>query len=320
MSCAPRSDKMIFFTNRKNREKFLKSKLFLLVSFSFFLLLTFSGFAQSRNQVLPISWKNPENASAKTTKNPDVSFSEKTFPTKPSKDLLPRVLVNLDSLRDKIYILTHHHPQVMEIFDLFAQTLKKVFMDKKIAEEDLQKIQDALLFAAWEQEKDENHSDEKDSSFLIRPISVANSLLSIGSIYDREIIIAAILHTFPNKSDSLLEEIGSSFGKDVASYIQEMAPDEKPFLNEKTIGARQMELANQLFYVQSLLKNPPKGNQEKEQNLQTLENSLTQAKNLPASSALGTKALQKALESSIKSFTQLLDKNAHSQKTKGKNF
>ncbi len=126
---------------------------------------------------------------------------------------------------------------------------------------------EALKFAALKH-KDQTRKDLGATPYIIHPIGVADTLLTLGQESDVEVLIAALLHDTVEDTNTTWEEIRSAFGPTVEGYVREVTDDKSLPKQErkelqiihaphKSKGAAEIKLADKLYNLKDLLHSPP---------------------------------------------------------------
>lgn len=177
---------------------------------------------------------------------------------------------HLDRARRIIQGLVKENKEVMQQFHVFAQTLKSTYLSGEgLVEKDIHSIINALIFSA-SQHRDQTRKNPEQTPYIIHPIGVADSLISIGGVRDPDTIIAGLLHDTVEDTDTSFEVIKENFGSRVEGFVREVT-DNKSLPGEerkrlqietaphKSAGAAQIKLADKLYNMSSVLYNPPLG-------------------------------------------------------------
>lgn len=142
---------------------------------------------------------------------------------------------------------------VLAGFDAFAKTLEKAHAQKKIS--DIHKILEAVDFAA-----------EKNRFSL----GAAEHLMTVGGVYDPNIIIGALLQGTVDGTDTTFADIQKKFGSEVAKLVRETTDDNTlpaeqreelqisnaPHMSQ---GAAEINLSDKWYNMNLLATNPPSG-------------------------------------------------------------
>jgi len=146
------------------------------------------------------------------------------------------------------------HPAVQREFEAFLATLESAYNQGSISNEGMKKIEEALEMAAFE------HRDQKRTSiinpnppqYIFHPIQVAHNLLSVGEIYDADILAAALLHDTVEDCDTSPEEIERKFGPAVREMVEALS-DQKGLSRDEQLKA-QLEHAAHFSFGSALIK------------------------------------------------------------------
>jgi guanosine-3',5'-bis(diphosphate) 3'-pyrophosphohydrolase len=171
-----------------------------------------------------------------------------------------------DEIRQIVASNSNHNPNVLEGYDRFAANLASL-AGNEISNEEISRICDAISFSA-QKHASQTRKDPEHTPYIIHPIGVADSILTIGKVYDPDIIIAALLHDTVEDTDTSFEEIRDAFGPVVEGYVREVT-DDKALPKEvrkqlqiddashKSDGAAIVKLADKLYNVEGLHEEPP---------------------------------------------------------------
>ncbi|NDD57770.1 MAG: bifunctional (p)ppGpp synthetase/guanosine-3',5'-bis(diphosphate) 3'-pyrophosphohydrolase [Chlamydiae bacterium] len=158
--------------------------------------------------------------------------------------------------------------EMMNQYDGFINTLNKAIKeDKGLKAKDLDRILDAACFAA-ECHQHQTRKNAKQTPYVSHPIAVAESVVSIGKVYDADVIIAALLHETIDDTHATFSEIRERFGTKVESIVREVTEDKSlSSIKRKKIqiiqaptrseGASVVQMADQLFNLNNLLYDAP---------------------------------------------------------------
>ncbi|MES2200572.1 MAG: HD domain-containing protein [Chlamydiota bacterium] len=158
---------------------------------------------------------------------------------------------------------------VLEQFRSFKQSLQKGVEKGLLSEADVGKILQAVSFAA-EKHKSQFRKNANKTPYVIHPIGVANHIVSIGNVYEVDVVIAALLHDVMDGTDATYEEIATYFGLKVVEYIQEVTGEltlsdkeqKKQQIIEAPHQSREVaiiKLADKLHNISTLIKDPSQG-------------------------------------------------------------
>ncbi len=199
---------------------------------------------------------------------------------------------------------------VMAQFAEFSQFLEQGLSKKLLAEADAIKVLDAVSFAA-EKHRLQLRKNPQKTPYIIHPLGVATQIIKIGQVYDRDILIAALLHDTLEDTTTTAEEITSSFGKKVAGYVVEMTDDKR--LSSKERKKQQIihalhqskevaiiKFSDKLHNLNTLMKDPPEGWTEERMD-QYFQWAQAVVENLPAAN----ESLKSAVHNSIAKYWEM---------------
>lgn len=177
---------------------------------------------------------------------------------------------HLNRCRKIIQGLVNDNQAVMEQYNVFAQTLQSTYVaGEGLIESDIHRIIDATIFAAC-QHRFQLRKDPNQTPYIIHPIGVADSMMTIGGVRDPDIIIAGLLHDTVEDTNTTFEDINSIFGSRVEGFVREVT-DNKDLPAEETkrlqienaftksAGAAQIKLADKLYNMSSVFYAAPIG-------------------------------------------------------------
>ncbi|MDD3435532.1 MAG: bifunctional (p)ppGpp synthetase/guanosine-3',5'-bis(diphosphate) 3'-pyrophosphohydrolase [Candidatus Gastranaerophilales bacterium] len=124
--------------------------------------------------------------------------------------------------------------------DTFFVDIKKSLIEQNRPSEDIDKIEQAFLFAKKLHEGQYRISEEP---YIMHPVEVAKILIDLKA--DKNTIIAAFLHDVLEDTDTQPEEIESKFSKDVLHLVQGVTKLSK--LQFKSTEERQAENFRRMF-------------------------------------------------------------------------
>lgn len=104
--------------------------------------------------------------------------------------------------------------------------------------------------------------------YINHPLEVAHLLISVGEVYNENILVAALLHDIIEDTETQPEELAQQFGREVLAYILEVTDDKSlpkqerkrlqianaPALSE---GAKLIKLADKISNVRAVICTPP---------------------------------------------------------------
>ena len=132
----------------------------------------------------------------------------------------------------------------------------------------MNKLLQAVFFAANKHEN-QRRKNSAATPYINHPVEVAEYLNRVGGVDDVEVLIAAILHDTIEDTDTSADEIRELFGEGIAALVLECTDDkslekaERKRLQvvnaaKKSIGAKQIKLADKACTLKSILVDPPK--------------------------------------------------------------
>jgi guanosine-3',5'-bis(diphosphate) 3'-pyrophosphohydrolase len=127
----------------------------------------------------------------------------------------------------------------------------------------------ALRFAAIKH-RDHRRKDPDASPYINHPIEVAELLVRLGELAERELLQAAILHDSLEDTDTTAEEIENEFGPTVRSLVEAVTDDKSLPKQERkrlqienasslSTRAKQIKLADKICNVRDVTHAPPAG-------------------------------------------------------------
>lgn len=174
----------------------------------------------------------------------------------------------LNICRKSIQDTTSNNTNVLNQFDIFANTLKNTYVSGEgLIDKDIIKIINAIKFAAYKH-RFQVRKDPYQTPYIIHPIGVANTLMTLGNVRDPDIIIGALLHDTVEDTETTFEEIEQRFGVRVANFVREVTDDKSlpkqtrkqlqiEHAPKKSAGAAQIKLADKLYNLKDLAQAPP---------------------------------------------------------------
>lgn len=163
---------------------------------------------------------------------------------------------------------SHDHEKVIAQYDRFVQTLQKIYQaGEGMIQSDVQRILEAVVFAA-EAHVQQARKDPQQTPYIIHPIGVAQILLTLGNVRDPDVIIGALLHDTVEDTQVTIELIEQKFGSRAAGFVREVTDDKAlpktrrkelqiTHAPHKSAGAAQIKLADKLYNLTDLSRNPP---------------------------------------------------------------
>ncbi len=182
----------------------------------------------------------------------------------PSFDIVDKILASRTSLNE----LVKGNQTCLEQFDLLAAELERAYnQEGSLTSVDVEQILEGVSFAA-EKHKLQVRKNKEQTPYISHPIGVTVNVMKIGHVRDASVIIAALLHDTIEDTQTTYEEIESQFGKEVATYVDEVTDDKSLAKDQrkrhqvvsaakKSAGAAQIKLADKLYNLNDLSNNPP---------------------------------------------------------------
>ncbi len=171
------------------------------------------------------------------------------------------------STKQSLSSLVQANAKVMDQYHAFEAALQKAIKEGKLSSQDVEFILSGLLFAAEKHQMQTRKNADK-TPYIEHPLGVAESILSVGRVYDAKILVAALLHDTIEDTKTSYEEISQRFGETVSNYVKEVS--ESHTLSEKvrkrlqiihafqhSQGASIIKLSDKLYNLNNLLKEPP---------------------------------------------------------------
>ena len=177
-----------------------------------------------------------------------------------------------DSLKDSIskqfHTFVNGSKEMMEQYEGFVSVLQEaVRQNKGLKESDVERVLDGLSYAA-ECHQFQKRKNTKGTPYISHPIEVAESIITIGKVYDADIIIAALLHDTIEDTQATFHDIRARFGDKVEGYVREVTDDKSLssakrkklqiiHAPQKSKGAAIVKLSDKLYNLNNLLRDPP---------------------------------------------------------------
>ncbi len=170
--------------------------------------------------------------------------------------------------RSFMQTLTSDNSLVLNQYDAFITTLQTAYKNGEgLVYEDVTRVIKAINFAA-EKHRLQTRKGANALPYIIHPIGVAHSLMTLGHVRDIDIIIAALLHDTVEDTATTFGEIHENFGLRVESFLRELTDDKSlppaerkrlQIVNapHKSAGAAQIKLADKLYNLTDLICTPP---------------------------------------------------------------
>lgn len=176
-------------------------------------------------------------------------------------------------VRLRLFELSNENAQVMRAYDSFLDSLRVAYLYTQKADlQDVKEIMGAIVFAA-SKHKNQTRKDQEQTPYIIHPIGVAELIVSQSAFFDKEGIIAALLHDTVEDTKTTEEEIKEKFGERVAEIVSEVTDDmnlSKKIRRKKQIesapyksdSAAAIKFADKLYNVRDFIYRAPVGYSE----------------------------------------------------------
>ena len=136
-------------------------------------------------------------------------------------------------------------------------------------QEGLPLIMRALRFAADKHQR-QRRKDAGASPYINHPITVAETLCSIGKVRDVDTIAAAILHDTIEDTETTGVELETEFGPQIRRIVEEVTDDKSLSAEERkrvqieraagaSLPAKLVKLADKICNVRDVIEAPPVG-------------------------------------------------------------
>lgn len=170
--------------------------------------------------------------------------------------------------RSNVQTLTKDNSLVLNQYNAFITTLQTSYHNGEgIVYADVIRVIKAINFAA-EKHRFQTRKGANALPYIIHPIGVAHSLMTIGHVRDMDIIVAALLHDTVEDTATSFEEIKEHFGLRVEGFLRELTDDKSlPQVERKRLqivnaphksaGAAQIKLSDKLYNLTDILNDPP---------------------------------------------------------------
>ncbi len=157
---------------------------------------------------------------------------------------------------------------MMNQYDGFIAVLDKVIKeDKGLKLSDRERILDAVTYAAKCHQM-QTRKNAKKTPYVSHPMMVAESVITIGKVYDADVIIGALLHDTIDDTQATFHDIREKFGSKVEGFVREVTEDNTLsavkrkkmqiiHASEKSMGASVISMADHLYNLNNLLQDPP---------------------------------------------------------------
>lgn len=177
-----------------------------------------------------------------------------------------------DSLKDSVSkqfkSFVKDSKEMMDQYENFVSILHKAARDNKgLKDSDVERILDAVSYAA-ECHQFQTRKNAKKTPYIAHPIVVAETIVTVGKVYDADIIIAALLHDTIEDTQATFQDIRSRFGDKVEGYVREVTDDKSLsaakrkklqiiHAPDKSKGAAIIKMSDKLYNLNNLLHDAP---------------------------------------------------------------
>lgn len=169
-----------------------------------------------------------------------------------------------DETKQVVASKSNSNPAVLAGCEKFLMDLRE---KSGLSSEEIRRICDAVCFSA-RKHSEQTRKDPEQTPYIIHPIGVADSILTLGEVNDPDILIAALLHDTVEDTKTSFEEIREAFGPEVEGYVRELTDDKSlpkevrkqlqiENASHKSDGAATVKLADKLYNLTDLGRNPP---------------------------------------------------------------
>lgn len=139
--------------------------------------------------------------------------------------MMYRMRIIFSKTRESIIRETQANALVSELFDAFISDLvHERQLRHTISESDIYHILNAAQFAA-ERHHEQTRLNRNKTPYIIHPLQVARNLLTIGHIYDADVLMAALLHDTIEDTETEEKELADLFGYQVQHLVKEVSDD-----------------------------------------------------------------------------------------------
>ncbi len=228
------------------------------------------------------NWKYPFIATLSALLPLGYAFSEENSTAQPKAEervaqaSLPlpinRINQHISEMRTFLQEETQNNTDVLIEFDNLSKMLKNAYLaNNAMNEGDIHIVLEAVGFAA---EKFKGQT-KNQAPYVLYPIRVAEHLITIGSVFERDILVASLLHETTVDAKTSYQDIRKVFGNIVEGYVKELADGsslpsaERKNLQivnapQKSKAAAQISLAEKYEDLKTLKTNPPSGWDQKQ--------------------------------------------------------
>jgi len=160
-----------------------------------------------------------------------------------------------------------NNEEVLQGSQAFIDNLREALSRGEILEHEVARILEAVRFAA-EKHKDQKRKNPSQTPYIIHPIGVSRTLLTLGNVRDTDVLIGALLHDTVEDTETTFEEIRGRFGARVEGIVRELTDDKSLPKQErkrlqivnaphKSLEAAQIKLSDKLYNLNDLARVPP---------------------------------------------------------------
>lgn len=182
-------------------------------------------------------------------------------------DLPPLSVDPFVQTEEVVKTYSENHPAVLARCQPYLEEIRALEAKGKISKEDTSRILDAIAFAA-EKHQHQKRKNAEQTPYIIHPLGVSYTLVTLGKVEEANILIAALLHDTVEDTETTFEEIRARFGAEVEGYVRELTDDKSLSQEErkrlqivhaphKSPGAALIKLSDKLYNLNDLILNPP---------------------------------------------------------------
>lgn len=170
---------------------------------------------------------------------------------------------------DFLATIYHSHPEIGKAYFALKNSLQKAYLSNSLSLIDMKRIISGIEFGA-EKHRFQKRNTQSSPPYFIHPLGVADQIMTIGKVYDADILIAALLHDTVEDTETTFDEIRLTFGSNIEGYVRELTDDPSlstaeqkhmQFLNaiHKSTGAAIVKLSDKYYNLRDFIHNPPPG-------------------------------------------------------------
>lgn len=196
---------------------------------------------------------------------PSASKAPQQVVERPSEE--NQIAVKEFAVKEAVRKWARSDEDVFRQVDLFCQSLKSAVDSRLMTAKDAESILGAAIYA-MEKHKSQVRSNPKKTPYIIHPIEVADLVVKVGKVYDKDVLITALLHDVMDDTAVTFEEIGSLYGSGVVGYLNEMAIKKDLSLKEQkkqqimqafhqTPNVAIIKMSDKLSNLKTLATTPP---------------------------------------------------------------